>query len=112
MAPSTWAPSWSRCLARLDPYYRGYYADYYYRDGRYYRPYRLTRRDRIYRGSDGRFYCRRSDGTTGLVIGAVIGGVIGNRLGRGDSRTIATLIGGGAGALLGREVDRGRVTCR
>jgi len=48
---------------------RYYYADDYYRDGRYYRERRLTRADRIYRGRDGRYYCRRSDGTTGLIVG-------------------------------------------
>ena len=51
---------------RLEPGQRYYYADRYYRDGQYYRPYRLTRYSRIYRGNDGRYYCRRSDGTTGL----------------------------------------------
>ena len=97
---------------RPDPRYGAWYPDYYYRDGRYYRPYRLSRNDRIYRGRDGRYYCRRSDGTTGLVIGAVLGGVIGNQLDREGSSLLGTLIGGTAGGLLGREVDRGRVRCR
>src|ERR1044072_2658697 len=39
----------------------------------HYRERRLGRHDRIYRGGDGRYYCRRSDGTTGLVIGAIAG---------------------------------------
>jgi hypothetical protein len=34
---------------------RAYYADDYYRDGRYYQERRLTRQDRIYRGRDGRW---------------------------------------------------------
>ena len=38
----------------------------HYHAGRY-RERRLGRRDRIYRGGDGRYYCRRSDGTTGLI---------------------------------------------
>ena len=37
--------------------------------GRYYEPRRLSRRDRIWRDGD-RYYCRRDNGTTGLVIGA------------------------------------------
>ncbi len=69
----------------------------------------LGRNDRIYRGRDGRAYCRRNDGTTGLVIGAVGGGVLGNVLGGG---TLGTLLGAGGGALLGRSVDRGKVRCR
>lgn len=89
-----------------------YYADQYYRDGRYYRERRLTRRDRIYAGRDGRYYCRRSDGTTGLIVGAAVGGLIGNSLDGGRSSLLGTLIGAGAGAAIGREVDRGSVRCR
>lgn len=89
-----------------------YYADNYYRDGRYYRPVRLTRNDRIYRGNDNRYYCRRSDGTTGLVVGAALGGVIGNSLDRGGSSILGTLLGAGAGAAIGSSIDRGQVVCR
>ena len=97
---------------RPDRRYGGYYADRYYRDGRYYQPRRLSYNDRIYRGRDGRYYCRRSDGTTGLIIGAALGGLLGNQIARGDSNTIGTLIGAGAGALLGREIARGDLRCR
>lgn len=79
-----------------------------YRQGNY-RERRLSRNDRIYRGRDGRAYCRRNDGTTGLVIGGVGGAVLGNLVGGG---LLGTLIGGGGGALLGREIDRGNVKCR
>jgi hypothetical protein len=48
----------------------------YYRDGDYRGP--------TWRGRDGRYRCRRSNGTTGL------------------------LVGGAAGALIGREIDGGR----
>jgi uncharacterized protein YcfJ len=96
---------------RPDPRYgRYYHPDRYYRAG--YRPIVITRQTRIYRGGDGRYYCRRSDGTTGLVVGAVVGGVIGNRLDRGDSSVLGALLGAGAGAAIGRELDRGAVTCR
>ncbi|WP_380873495.1 hypothetical protein ACFB49_41830 [Sphingomonas sp. DBB INV C78] len=97
---------------RYDPRYGGYDAQRYYRDSRYYPVRRMGRGDRIYRGYDGRYYCRRSDGTTGLIIGSVVGGIIGNQLGYGDSQTLATLLGAGIGAALGREIDRGNVTCR
>ena len=95
-----------------DPRYGGYYADRYYREGRYYEPRRLSYNDRIYRGRDGRYYCRRSDGTTGLIVGGAIGGLLGNSIDRGGSRVVGTIIGAGAGALLGREIDRGGVSCR
>lgn len=96
---------------RRQPGYSHYYADRYY-VGSGYRPVRVNRYTRIYRGGNGRYYCRRSDGTTGLIVGAALGGVLGNQLAYGDSRLIATLLGGAAGGLLGREIDRGGITCR
>jgi len=93
-------------------YGRSYDPARYYRDGRYYRERRLTRADRIYRGNDGRYYCRRSDGTTGLIIGAVAGGVLGNAIDNGRSSTLGTILGAVAGGALGRSVDRGQVKCR
>ena len=98
---------------RPDPRYgRSYDARRYYRDGRYYQERRLTRADRIYRGNDGRYYCRRNDGTTGLIIGAVAGGLLGNALDNGRSSTLGTILGAGGGALIGRSIDRGEVKCR
>ena len=73
-----------------------------YQDGRY-RERRLSYNDRVYRGSDGRYYCKRSNGTTGLVLGGVGGGLIGNALGGG---TLGTLLGAGGGALLGKSLDQ------
>lgn len=70
----------------------------------------LRREDRVYRGQDGRYYCRRSDGTTGTVVGAVAGGALGAILGGGGA--LGTIIGAGGGALLGRSIDRGEVHCR
>lgn len=96
---------------RYEPGYNSYYADRYYREGSYYQPYTLSRNDRIYRGQDGRYYCRRSDGTTGLIVGAAVGGLLGNTIASGRSNILGTLIGGAAGAALGREVDRGGVRC-
>lgn len=67
---------------------------------------------RSWRGKDGRTYCRRKNGTTGLVIGAAVGGIAGNQIaGRGD-KTVGTIIGAAGGALLGREIDKGRRRCR
>ena len=83
-----------------------YYADQYYRDGRYYQERRLSRNDRIYRGRDNRYYCRRSDGTTGLIIGAGAGALIGNSLDGGRSSTLGTILGAVAGGAIGREIDR------
>ena len=78
-------------------------------DNKRYKKRRLGRNDRIYRGSDGRYYCKRDNGTTGLVVGALAGGVLGNVIG---GNTLGTLLGAGGGALLGRQIDRGDVKCR
>ena len=96
---------------RYEPGYGGYYADNRYRSGSYYSPRRMSWNDRIYRGRDGRYYCRRSDGTTGLIVGASLGALLGNQLNIGGSKTLSTVIGGAAGAMLGREIDRGKLRC-
>ncbi|MBM0170930.1 glycine zipper 2TM domain-containing protein [Altererythrobacter sp. C41] len=84
----------------------------YDRDGRYYEPRRITRNSRMWRGDDGRYYCRRDNGTTGLVIGAGVGALAGHELaGRGD-RTLGAVLGGAVGAIIGREIDRGSLQCR
>jgi hypothetical protein len=106
---------------RLDDYYDGRYASrdeswdaagHYRQDNRRYQPRRLGRNDRIYRGSDNRFYCRRDDGTSGLITGGIIGGLLGNIIAPRGSRTIGTIVGGTAGAVIGRAADEGDIVCR
>ena len=99
---------------RPDPAYNGYYADRYYRDDSSYRAYRLRREDRIYRGQDGKYYCRRSDGTTGLVVGGIAGGVLGNIIAPGGSELLGTVLGAAGGAAIGSAVDKNSsdVSCR
>ena len=91
----------------------GYDPSRYYKDGNY-QERTLSNDDRVYRGSDGQYYCKRSDGTTGLVIGAVGGGVLGNVIDGGHSRAVGTLLGGALGALAGRSIERSQssVRCR
>lgn len=69
---------------------------------------------REWRGRDGRRYCRKSDGTTGLVIGAVGGALVGRTVDTRGDRTAGTVIGALAGGLAGREIDRSssRRRCR
>lgn len=98
-----------------DPQYGGYYADRYYRDGPGYRERRLGTNDRVYRGQDGRYYCRRSDGTTGLVAGAAIGGILGTAIAPGGSGLLGAILGGVGGAVAGQAIDRSNtrdVRCR
>ncbi len=61
-----------------------------------------------WRGRDGRLYCRRSNGTTGLVVGGAAGALIGRELDGGRSRATGTILGAAVGALVGREVQRSR----
>jgi hypothetical protein len=85
-------------------YDRGEYRRYYDNRGYYNGPH--------WRGRDGRDYCRRSDGTTGLLLGAVGGALVGRSIDRYGDRTPGTLLGALGGALIGREIDRGGSRCR
>ncbi len=87
------------------------YPERYYVADKSYKPRRMSSSETIYRGNDGRYYCRRSDGTTGLVIGAIAGGTLGNVIAPGGSKTIGSLIGGSLGAIIGKELDDG-IECR
>jgi hypothetical protein len=99
---------------RYDRYRGDYYGGRHWdrNERRYYRERRLSRNDRIWRGRDGRYYCRRGDGTTGLIVGAALGGILGNAIAGGGDRTLGTILGLAGGGLLGREIDRGNVRCR
>lgn len=61
---------------------------------------------REWRGKDGRTYCRKSNGTTGLIVGGVGGALVGRSIDTGGDRTIGTLGGAALGALAGRAVER------
>ncbi|PLK24859.1 hypothetical protein C0V72_03710 [Porphyrobacter sp. TH134] len=73
---------------------------------------RLSRNDRVWRGNDGRYYCKRDNGTTGLVVGAIGGALAGRAVDTRGDRSLGTLLGAIGGGLLGREVDRGEARCR
>ncbi len=84
----------------------------YDRRGRYVEPRRLGRNDRVWRGRDGRYHCRRDNGTTGLIIGAGAGALLGRALDTEGDRALGTIAGAVGGGLLGREIDRGGLRCR
>ena len=60
----------------------------------------------VWRDRQGRYRCRRSNGTTGLIIGAAGGALVGRAIDGGRNRTTGTIVGAVAGALVGREVQR------
>lgn len=97
---------------RPDPSYGGYDAGRYYREDRVQRERRLSANERVYRGQDGRYYCRRSNGSTGLIVGALAGGVLGNVIAPGRSEVLGTILGAGAGAVAGQAIDRNSARCR
>lgn len=99
---------------RGDRYYgRGSDRGYYRGNERAYYGEPVYRNSRVWRGNDGRYYCRRSNGTTGLLIGGAAGALLGREV-AGDygDRTLGAILGAAGGALLGREVDRGGSRCR
>lgn len=106
--PPPWAPAYGKRAKE-----RSYDRVRIYDDrGRYIKPRRITRQSYVWRGDDGRYYCRRDNGTTGLLIGAGVGALAGSEIaGRGD-RTLGAILGGVVGGLLGREIDRGSISCR
>lgn len=86
------------------------------RDDRRYRNNRnygepVYRDTRAWRGRDGNTYCQKKDGTTGLIVGGAAGALLGREIDSRGDRTLGTLLGAAGGALLGREVDRG-LSCR
>ncbi len=86
--------------------YNGYGDRGYYRRSDYYD-------GPVWRGRDGRYHCRRNDGTTGLLIGGVVGGVVGHEIvGRHGDHTAGTILGVAGGALIGRAIDRNGSRCR
>lgn len=68
---------------------------------------------REWRGDDGRLRCRKPNGTTGLVVGGVAGALVGRTIDTSGDRTLGTVLGGVGGALAGRAIERsGKRECR
>ncbi|MBO9715126.1 glycine zipper 2TM domain-containing protein [Sphingomonas sp.] len=79
--------------------HRGAYSRYYDNRGYYSGP--------SWRGNDGRYYCRRSDGTTGLIVGAAAGALIGRGVDTHGERATGTILGAVLGAVIGKSIDQG-----
>jgi hypothetical protein len=67
---------------------------------------------KVWRDSQGRYRCKRSDGTTGLIVGAAGGAFAGRAIDTRGERATGTILGAAAGAILGRNIDRNRTRCR
>src|SRR5688500_16054677 len=68
--------------------------------------------DKTWRDSQGRIRCRRSNGTVGIIVGGAAGALVGRAVDGGRNRTVGTVVGAAAGALAGREIARNRRRCR
>ncbi len=94
--------------------YQGSYGNYgndYNQRAYYEEP--VNSNTRVWQGENGQYYCQRSNGTTGLLIGGAAGALLGREIaGRGGDRTLGAILGAAGGALLGRQIDRGGSRCR
>ncbi|WP_242126923.1 glycine zipper 2TM domain-containing protein [Sphingobium sp. Sx8-8] len=89
----------SAALAHDNGYHRGWY-----KHDRYYDDGPRYRREAYYDRRGYRGGCRTS-GTTGAIIGAGAGALLGRSVDRHGDRLPGTIIGAGAGALIGKEID-------
>ena len=69
-------------------------------------------RGKVWRDSHGRMRCKRSNGTTGLIVGAAGGALVGRAIDTHGERATGTILGAVGGALVGRAIERDRVVCR
>ena len=70
-------------------------------------------RGQTWRGADGRIYCRKPNGTTGLVVGGAAGALAGREIAGRGNRTTGTILGAAVGALVGKHVQRNVISrCR
>lgn len=74
--------------------------------------YRTDNGIRYWRDDRGGYRCRRSDGTVGTLIGGVAGALVGRSIDTHGDRTTGTVLGAAAGALIGHEVAKSGARCR
>ena len=105
---STAAPGYHQAEASADYYKKRKHNRNYYAS----RDQRVNSNTRIWRGSDGRYRCKKDNGTTGLLIGGAVGGLAGHEIAGNGDKLLGTVLGAAGGALLGREIDRDKYRCR
>lgn len=95
--PSYRQPTYRQPTYRPQAYYNNYPASYG-------EP--VYNNTRVWQGQDGRYYCRKSNGTTGLLVGGAVGALLGREVvGRRGDRTLGAILGAAGGALLGKSLD-------
>lgn len=112
------APAYAEMSSAVPGYHKAEASSDFYRkrkhDRRDYasRDQRLNNNTRVWRGSDGRYRCKKDNGTTGLLIGGAVGGLAGHEIAGGGDKLLGTVLGAAGGALLGREIDKDKYRCR
>jgi hypothetical protein len=90
-------------------------ADHHRGRNHYEKPVRYYTTDngiRYWRDDRGRYRCKRSDGTVGMIVGGAAGARVGRAIDTRGERATGTILGAAAGALLGRQVQKGSARCR
>lgn len=90
--------------------YRGY-RDRDYRGSRRHYDDRGYRDARVWRDRDGTYRCRKTDGTIGMIVGGAAGAILGREIDSRGDRTLGTVLGAAGGAILGKQV-MSRTRCR
>ena len=102
--------------AKAEGFHQLYQSSNYYKkrkDRRYYaNDQRVNNNTRVWRDNDGRYRCKKDNGTTGLLIGGAVGGLAGHEIAGGGDKLLGTVLGAAGGALLGREIDKSKYRCR
>jgi hypothetical protein len=88
---------------------RRYYRNNYSRGD--YRGDRVSRNTRVW-NQGGRYYCKKENGTTGLLVGGAVGALAGHEIAGSGNRTLGALLGAAGGGLLGRAIDLSDARCR
>lgn len=71
----------------------------------------VYRNTRVWRDDDGALRCRKTDGTIGLIVGGAAGAILGREIDSRGDRTLGTILGAAGGAILGKTV-MSRTRCR
>lgn len=64
-----------------------------------------------WQGNDGRYYCKKRDGTVGLLAGAALGALLGRAIDTHGERATGTILGAIAGAVIGNKLAKGPTRC-
>lgn len=71
----------------------------------------VYRNTRVWEDERGVIRCRKTDGTIGLIVGGAAGAILGREIDSRGDRSLGTILGAAGGAILGKQV-MSRTRCR